>query len=148
MEGVVYIPTDHKKISKNECSCKGSTVDEKCMFNNKCQKQATIYKFTWNPITRHYLGKTQDRVKVKISQHIHGLKPFINLRDRHNKYLEKRYYEKISKSKPKSKPKSTTCKKNSSPQVANSGTQSQETTKKPKGQNHGTIPTPTRAQEL
>ena len=55
MERIVYITTGLKKMPKNECSCKGSKVDEKCMFNNKCQEQTTIYKVTWNPTTRHYL---------------------------------------------------------------------------------------------
>ena len=55
MEEIVYITKGHKKMPKNECSCKGSKVDEKDMFNNKCQEQTTIYKVTWKPVTTHYL---------------------------------------------------------------------------------------------
>ena len=54
---VTYIPTDRKDegfnpkraVKYNQCACKTTKFDGKCMFNEKCKTEAIVYNVQWIP---------------------------------------------------------------------------------------------------
>ena len=80
---------DPKKAAKfYKCACKSTKVDGKCMFNEQCKKEATIYKVEWIPTSHTYIGKSQGNLSKRINQgHINCLVAYWNLRDKYNKNI-------------------------------------------------------------
>ena len=70
-----------KKKPDQICNCQGTKVNGKCVFDKQCLIENVIYRVTWLPMLKTYIGKSMGPAKSRINSHITDLAPLWKKRE-------------------------------------------------------------------
>ena len=79
MSGIDYIDPSKTRY-KTKCVCRGTKVDGKCIMEEKCNWQATIYCDEWTPTKNFYIGKPHGPLRKRQRDHVQRLGEFFKQR--------------------------------------------------------------------